>query len=477
MKKILLYTFSFFVLYLNFLLPCFSQLDFGKEPLDVVIAVDVSKSVDNLSTVKKALTAWMKKVLKPGDRVCIIQFANKPEKSPSFTITDNNMAEIVKYLPSSPAKDGDYTDLASATMESLLHLTNYYYDIPLGTTAHRKQYLLMVSDFLPDPPFNSPYYDQKGKPYLRYKKAMNICLQGYNPYQLLSVKLKAFTLKAPLDSLEPEPGSDIDEWWLKFLQSIMHPDPVKVPDKDKEELKKFLEDMKSNYKKDSATLKLTIIPVDEHPDWGEVPLKGITFKKDFLLTGNHKYIVLKNISIKVMIENLSGESSGPISLKNLDIKFQDKSIKGLKVNDNILTISEILYGKRSEIPITVEITIPGMGGFSTNSREKFQGDLAFELHGDTYPVEKYNVRFISELGLKEKDLKTFFPVKKLEDKKKFNFSLTFERSLFLLYLFILLAIIIIIVFLVIILFVISKAGRPVSVSLKLEGIPPVVHNY
>lgn len=414
-------------------IPAFSQIDFGNEPMDVVITIDTSKSVHNLSTIKKAIQAWMKNVLKPGDRVCIIKFANKPEKSSSFTVSEKNLSDILKHFPEAPSPDGDYTDIASAIMESLLQLTDYYYDEP----DKRKQILLMVSDFIPDPPHDSPYFDRNDTPYLTYKEAEKKCLQGYEPFQLMSVKIKAFALKAPLDSM----GSELDDWWIKFLSSLSHkkpentPVPIKTPGSNED--KKLLKELKGLYEKENSTVNIDIKPVDNNSDWGKVPLNGTGVKKDFELVNNYEYSIIKNISINMSIEDFSGPSP--------EIKFLNKSTNG-----NSITIEKL--SPHSNVPLSIEIIFPGAGTFSSIS--KVDGNLTFTLKGVNSPVETYKGKSIIEPGLK----------KDLSYKKNVTFHLLYESSMVLYYL----AGIIVIIFTIILVFILfSKlvaSSKPVSVS-------------
>jgi hypothetical protein len=426
--------------------PAFSQINFGDQPMDVVITIDTSRSVHNLSTIKKAIQAWMKNVLKPGDRVCIIKFASKPEKSSSFTVSENNLSDILKNLPDAPSPDGDYTDIASAIMESLLQLTDYYYDEP----DKRKQILLMVSDFVPDPPDTSPYFDQKDTPYLTYKEAEQKCLQGYKPFQLMSVKIKAFALKAPLDSM----GSELDEWWIKFLSSLSHKKPqntpVPVPSPESDEDKKLLKELKSLYEKENSTIKIDIKPVDNSNDWGKVPLKGISVKKDFQLVNNYEYSVIKNISINMSIEDFPGPSP--------EIKFLNKSASG-----NNITIEKL--SPHNSVPLSIEIIFPRAGNFSSIS--KVDGKLTFTLEGMNNPVETYKGKPIIEQGLKND----------LSHKKNFTFHLLYERSMVFIYFSAIIAIIFIIILLFILFTKLTAPGKPVSVSIKMEGMPPVIHTY
>ncbi|MEQ8221650.1 MAG: vWA domain-containing protein [Candidatus Eremiobacterota bacterium] len=439
--------FFFLVLILSLLaVPVFSQIDFGNEPMDVVITIDTSKSVHNLSTIKKAMQAWMKNVLKPGDRVCIIKFANKPEKSPSFTVTDSNLSNILKHFPEAPSSDGDYTDLASAVMESLLQLTDYYYDEP----DKRKQILLMVSDFVPDPPQSSPYFNRNDTPYITYKEAEKKCLQGYEPFQLMSVKIKAFALKAPLDSM----GGELDEWWIKFLSSLSHkkpqntPVPVKTP--GNKEDKKLLDELIGLYKKENSALKIDIKPVDNNTDWGKVPLKGATVKKDFKLVNNYDYSVIKDISVRMSIEDFSG----PVP----EIKFMNKSASG-----NYIKIEKL--SPHDSVPLSIEIVFPGAGNFNTISQA--DGKLTFTLEGLNNPVETYKGKSIAEPGLKN-DLK---------DKKDFTFHLVYEKSAGLLYLAGIIAIIFVVILLCVLFIKLAGSVKPISVSIKMEGMPPVIHTY
>jgi len=425
--------------------PAFSQIDFGNEPMDVVITIDTSKSVRNLSTIKKAIQAWMKNVLKPGDRVCIIKFANKPEKSSSFTVTENNLTDILKHFPDAPSPDGDYTDLASAIMESLLQLTDYYYDEP----DKRKQILLMVSDFIPDPPQESPYFDRNDTPYLTYKEAEKKCLQGYEPFQLMSVKIKAFALKAPLDSM----GDELDEWWIKFLSSLSHkkpqntPLPVQTPEPREDQ--QLLQELKKLYEKENSTVKVDIKSLDNNTDWGRLPLKGATVKKDFKLVNNYKYTVIKDISLDVSLEDFSGP---------YEIKFINKSAAG-----SHMTIEKLSPG--GSAPISIEINFPGAGHFSTASEA--DGKLTFTINGIKSPVEKYKGNSIKTEAIKD-DLK---------DKKNFTFHLVYERSRVPVYLAAIIAIIFIIILLSVLIARLAGSVKPINVSLKMEGMPPVIHTY
>lgn len=434
------------ILCILFAVPVFSQIDFGNEPMDVVITIDTSKSVRNLSTIKKAMQAWMKNVLKPGDRVCIIKFANKPEKSPSFIITENNLSDVLKHFPEAPSPDGDYTDLASAIMESLLQLTDYYYDEP----DKRKQILLMVSDFIPDPPQSSPYFDRNDTPYLTYKEAEKKCLQGYEPFQLMSVKIKAFALKAPLDSM----GGELDEWWIKFLSSLSHkkpkntPVPIKTPENKEDE--KLLKELTDLYRKENSTLKIDIKPVDNNSDWGKIPLKGGTVKKEFKFVNNYDYSVIKYISINISIEDFSG----PVP----EIKFMNKSATG-----NYIKIEKL--SPHSSVPLSIEIILPGAGMFNTISQ--VDGKLTFTLEGLTGPVETYKGKSIVETGLKNN----------LKDKKDFTFHLAYEQSTGLFYIAGILVIIFVIIFLYVLFIRLKGSVKPICVSIKMEGMPPVIHTY
>jgi hypothetical protein len=317
-----------------------------------------------------------------------------------------------------------------------------------------------VSDFIPDPPPESPYFDRNDSPYLTYKEAEKTCLQGYKPFQLMSVKIKVFTLIAPLDSI----GSGLDDWWLKFLSSLNHKKPEKTPEPGGNENETLLKELKGLYEKETSDCKINVLPVDNNTDWGKVSLKDTMVKKDFHLVSNYKYSIIKNLSVKILIEDFSGASP--------EIKILDNTSEGVKIINNTITIENMVPDKK--LPLSLEIIFPG-SNFIAGAEKK--GKLTFALEGSSNIVKKYKGKSIGEMGMKEKEIKTFFPVNNLKDKKNFTFHLLYERTMVLFYILAAMVFIFVIIIMFIFLSRISGSGKPVSVSLKMEGMPPVIHTY
>ncbi|MEQ8170848.1 MAG: hypothetical protein ABRQ38_18310, partial [Candidatus Eremiobacterota bacterium] len=202
--------------------------------------------------------------------------------------------------------------------------------------------------------------------------------------------------------------------------------------------------------KENSTLKIDIKPVDNNSDWGKIPLKGGTVKKEFKFVNNYDYSVIKYISINISIEDFSG----PVP----EIKFMNKSATG-----NYIKIEKL--SPHSSVPLSIEIILPGAGMFNTISQ--VDGKLTFTLEGLTGPVETYKGKSIVETGLKNN----------LKDKKDFTFHLAYEQSTGLFYIAGILVIIFVIIFLYVLFIRLKGSVKPICVSIKMEGMPPVIHTY
>lgn len=480
MKRIL-YLLLFLLLLISFL-PSYSQEDMGEGGLDLVILIDTSKSVDNLPDVKASISAWLDKVLKPGDRVCIIKFSNKPERSHSFNVSETNLSEIMNCLPVAPDSDGNYTDLSAAVMESLLVLTDYYHKNP-DASKDRKQYMLLISDFINDPPPESPYYDQNDTPYLKYEEAMGKCFQSGDKFPILNVELQPFVLVKPLDDLTTE----MDEWWTEFLKSLPSeptPTPTVTPVPEKTPLvestpydAELLDKIKSEYEEDRVSLAVEIYCIDNGQIWGEVTHDGITLIKDFELSCQNKKVILKEVTIEV--EGFIKKEKSEETIAVPSVKFLESSFEGMDVNENILTLDYLPLeeGEKSNIPLSLEVTIPPTDKFSETPEGKVRGELIFKISAITSPRKEYDGTALTDFGLSEKELEKIFPESNLEDEKNIYFNLLYKSKKDLYFLLAGLGALILLILLIILVLFFARSGKAVSVTLKLAGMTPVIHTY
>ena len=335
----------------------------------------------------------------------------------------------------------------------------------------------MVSDFINDPPSDSPYYNQNETPYLKYKEAMDKCLQGGDEFPLMNVSLRPFVLTAPLDSIE----SEIDEWWDDFLSSITPeetpaPEETPVPEVSPTSLPYPVEDpnkveVSEEYEDAVRTLSdeygweegcFSIHALDEKIDMGKISTGGMTFKRDFEIICSYELLEVKEISLNVSLENFRADI--------IDVKFLEDSSKGLEVKDNSLVISS--FGEEKTIPFSVEVTVEGAEKLKKIPAGKVKGNIAFELTANIEAPDEYNGMVFLEAEQEK------FPLKEIKAEESFPLSFSYPSSSpVMVYVLMGLAVIILIIILIAVILYFAGSSGPVSVSLKLEGMPPVIHTY
>jgi len=261
------------------------------------------------------------------------------------------------------------------------------------------------------------------------------------------------------------------------------PTPTALPLEDKgeipEEYKELIEKLTGEYENEVSHLKVDIIPVEENFDLGKVPPDGIVLKKDFELVCSHKFSNLKDISLKVLVEGLRPEGGSKISSQVVKVKFMDSSIDGMDIKDDTLSIASISNEDPDtmKFPLSVEISIQGIKKSDKVPKVKIEGKLVFEIKAIATAPEIYEGQIISEIGLDEVLLKEIFIQQELEKKETFKISFLYEKPVNILLLIIILAVLFAILLLLVLLVYLSASGKPVSVSLKMEGMPPVIHTY
>jgi len=255
--------------------------------------------------------------------------------------------------------------------------------------------------------------------------------------------------------------------------------PVEDKGEIPEEYKELIEKLMGEYENEVSELKVDIIPVEESFDLGKVPPDGIVMKKDFELVCSHKFSNLKDISIKVLVEGFRPEGGSKISSQVVKVKFMDSSIDGMEIKDETLSIASISNEEADtmKFPLSVEISIQGIKKSDKVPKGKIEGKLVFEIKAMTNVPDIYEGQVISEIGLNEGLIKEIFSVKELEKKESFKISFLYEKPVNTLFLIIILSVLFAILLLLVLLVYLSASGKPVSVSLRMEGMPPVIHTY
>ena len=123
-------------------------------PLDLVVIVDTSNSMERYfdDLLHYVITDILKKNLSPGDVFHLIRFAGYPVHELTQTISDDESTDaIIKKISFLKGKllFGKYTDLLSALKYLILYAE--------GLHKRNNKKLLLLSDFIHNPPGDSPY--------------------------------------------------------------------------------------------------------------------------------------------------------------------------------------------------------------------------------------------------------------------------------------------------------------------------------
>jgi hypothetical protein len=284
---------------------------------------------------------------------------------------------------------------------------------------------------------------------------------------LITVYLQAFSLSKPVDELDDGVTEKMDEWWAGFLNSIPKedekktPSPLPVPTSVPTEIvnspDEILEDFKEAYKDDISGLKLDIIPVDNNENWGSISDENLKLVKEYDFVNKHKNVLLKDISVNPSIVGLNGKKE-KIIVKCLSNKIIP------------------LINPEEKVRLSLEIDFPGIVSGKKYS-EKLNGNIVFEVKGKSFPFDTYMGKSIKDFGLSESEISELFPSTELKGKKSFDFYLLYHKKITPLMILIPFLAIVFIIILIYVFLQIMKSSRSVSVSLKMEGFPPVSHSF
>ncbi len=122
----------------------------GEKPVDYYLVVDVSGSmaegkVSTMEQVKQSLPGVVK-VINPGDRVTIISFADMPVIESRFVIESDDDIKRVSEVVEGLNPSGRYTDMKSM-LQTLAEAST-----DSDMAAYSRQYLIVLSDGIDDPP-------------------------------------------------------------------------------------------------------------------------------------------------------------------------------------------------------------------------------------------------------------------------------------------------------------------------------------
>ena len=152
---------QFLLILLGFslILPFSVFADEREEPIDVIIALDKSKSMaenDKIEAVKEYVNSYIiDELLIEGDFFLVVAFYGKTEIPISMTIQSDEDKEKAKAIVAQVLGDGVYTDIGNA-LDVLGEQVEKY--------AHpdRKKHLLLITDGIQEAPPESKYYSPDG---------------------------------------------------------------------------------------------------------------------------------------------------------------------------------------------------------------------------------------------------------------------------------------------------------------------------
>ena len=144
---------------ISLILPFSGFADEREEPIDVIIALDKSKSMaenGKIEAVKEYVNSYIiDELLIEGDFFLVVAFYGQTEIPISMTIQSDEDKERAKAIVAQLLGDGVYTDIGNA-LDVLGQQVEKY--------AHpdRKKYLLLITDGIQEAPPESKYYSPDG---------------------------------------------------------------------------------------------------------------------------------------------------------------------------------------------------------------------------------------------------------------------------------------------------------------------------
>ncbi|UCF97133.1 MAG: VWA domain-containing protein [Spirochaetaceae bacterium] len=151
----------FFLILLVFslYLPFSAAADEREEPIDVIIALDKSKSMaenDKIEAVKEYVNSYIiDELLIEGDFFLVVAFYGQTEIPISVTISGDEDKERAKAIIAQLLGDGVYTDIGNA-LDVLGEQVEKY------SRPDRKKHLLLITDGIQEAPPESKYYSPDG---------------------------------------------------------------------------------------------------------------------------------------------------------------------------------------------------------------------------------------------------------------------------------------------------------------------------
>jgi len=151
----------FFLIFLVFslLAPSSAVADQREEPIDVIIALDKSKSMaenNKIEAVKEYVNSYIiDQLLIEGDFFLVVAFYGQTEIPISMTIRSDEDKERAKAIIAQLLGDGVYTDIGNA-LDVLGEQVEKY------SRPDRKKYLLLITDGIQEAPPESKYYSPDG---------------------------------------------------------------------------------------------------------------------------------------------------------------------------------------------------------------------------------------------------------------------------------------------------------------------------
>jgi Mg-chelatase subunit ChlD len=151
--------FFLILLGISLIMPFYAAADERTEPIDVIIALDKSKSMaekDKIEAVKEYVNSYIiDQLLIEGDFFLVVAFYGKTEIPISITIHSDEDKERAKAIIAQMLADGVYTDIGNA-LDVLGQQVEKY------ARPDRKKYLLLITDGIQEAPPDSKYYSPDG---------------------------------------------------------------------------------------------------------------------------------------------------------------------------------------------------------------------------------------------------------------------------------------------------------------------------
>jgi len=143
----------------SLILPFSAAADEREEPIDVIIALDKSKSMaenDKIEAVKEYMNSYIiDELLIEGDFFLVVAFYGQTEIPISTTIQSDEDKERAKAIIAQMLGDGVYTDIGNA-LDVLGQQVEKY------ARPDRKKHLLLITDGIQEAPPDSKYYSPDG---------------------------------------------------------------------------------------------------------------------------------------------------------------------------------------------------------------------------------------------------------------------------------------------------------------------------